>query len=148
MTAPYERLRDIVNTWQLKRTELVETQPQDEDGRAAWLREFAAIHNTMTRQLVRELREESPEFWTALRELAGNAHRVMRGDTIWDQVKFWIRDWRDSFGHQGASETWGDELRQIRDNMTREDEQQQQQRPPQRRRRFWRDGLSNKSAQA
>jgi hypothetical protein len=39
----------------------------------------------MTRQLVRELGEQSPEFWTALQELSGNAHRVMRGDTVWEQ---------------------------------------------------------------
>jgi hypothetical protein len=142
MDDPHRRLANIVEAWQIRRAELVEAQPPDDERRAAWLRDFAAAHNAATRQLVRELAEQSPEFWSALRELAGNAHRVMRGDTVWDQVKFWIRDFRDSFGHFGASEHWADELRQIRTDITNDEDRHG---PPKQRRKSWRDGWPARS---
>ena len=119
MTDGYPALREVVDTWHVRRGALLESEPADDGGpaRAAWLREFATAHNAMTRRLVEEIGEESPEFWAALRELAGNAPRVIRGDTIWEQLRFWIRDWRDSFRHEGASDGWADQLRQIRGNM-------------------------------
>jgi hypothetical protein len=139
MDDPHRRLKDIVAAWHVKRAALVDAEPRDDEARVIWLREFATTHNAMTRQLVQELGEQPAEFWTALRDLTGNVPRVMRGDTVWDQVKFWIRDWRDSFGHSGASEHWADELRQIRSDMTSDD---QRHGPPKRRRKSWRDGWS------
>ncbi len=144
MSDQYQRLCEIVEIWQVKRAELLEAQPEIDAGNTEWVREFGTVHNAMTRELVRELGDRSPEFWTALRELSGNAHRVMRGDSVWDQVKFWIRDWRDSFGHAGASETWADQLRQIRGTLTEEDERRV---TAPRRRKFWRDPLGNSSVQ-
>jgi hypothetical protein len=119
VTDGYQTLRDVVDTWRVRRGALLASEPADDGGpaRAAWLREFATAHNAVTRRLVAELPEESSEFWAALRELAGNAHRVIRGDTIWEQLRFWIRDWRDSFRHEGASDVWADQLRQIRGSM-------------------------------
>jgi hypothetical protein len=143
MDDPHRRVTNIVEAWQVRRAELVEAQPPDDERRTAWLRDFAAAHNAATRQLVRELAEQSPEFWSALRELAGNAHRVMRGDTVWDQVKFWIRDFRDSFGHFGASEHWADELRQIRTDITTDEGRHG---PPKQHRKSWRDGWPARSA--
>lgn len=143
MDDPHRRLKDIVEVWQLRRAELVEAQPPDDERRAVWLREFTSAHNAATRQLVRELAEESPEFWAALRELTINVPRVLRGDTVWDQLKFWFRDWRDSFGHRGASEHWADELRQIRGDIAREDNRHTSTGP---RRRFWRDPWRGKVA--
>jgi hypothetical protein len=141
----YHRLREIVESWRTRRADLLDAQPEIDAGNTEWVRDFATEHNTMTRRLVRELGEESPEFWAALRELAGNAHRVQRGDTVWDQVKFWIRDWRDSFGHLGASDTWADQLRQIRGHISEEDGRKVAAKP---RRKFWLDGLRDRSAQA
>ena len=141
MDDPHRRLKDIVEAWQLRRAELVVAQPPDDERRVAWLREFTTAHNAATRQLVRELVEESPEFWAALRELTSNVPRVLRGDTIWDRARFWLRDFRDSFGHFGASEHWADELRQIRSDIAREENRPTPARP---RRRFWRDAWRGK----
>jgi hypothetical protein len=145
VTDRYGRLREIIETWQSKRAELLAAQPEIDAGNTEWVREFGTVHNSMTRQLVRELDEQSPEFWTALRELSGNAHRVMRGDTVWEQVKFWIRDWRDSFGHPGASDTWADELAQIRGTIT---EEEVRKTAAKQRRKFWRDEPRDRSIQA
>ena len=146
MSDQYDRLRDIVDAWRIKRAELVESEPYDNGGNArmVWLRDLGSVHDTLTRHLVRELGDQSPEFWNALRDLAGNAHRVIRGDTVWEQLKFWVRDFRDSFGHAGASDKWADELRQIRGDMGRPDDKHGS--PPVRR-KFGRDRSRSRSGE-
>lgn len=146
---PHRQLKDIIEAWQLRRAELLAAEPPEDDGRAVWLRELATAHNAATRRLVRALAEESPEFWVTLRELAGNVPRVLRGDTVWDQVKFWFRDFRDSFGHRGASENWADELRQMRDDIAREENQPAPVRPRRRLRRdVWRGKVAGGNVEA
>ena len=67
--ANLEEFVEICETWQIRRV-------QDRVFTRRDMHEFVAVMNAMTRRLVSVTRNESPEFWSAVAELATNAQTL------------------------------------------------------------------------
>lgn len=78
-----KEIRELVESWDIRKRTLFEKLPYQSGSNAKSLTEFVAMNNAHSRRLMALFPGcEKPEFWESLKELAQNAERICQGGKV------------------------------------------------------------------